>query len=135
MMEMEAVLPVRDALSSIWFDAVAEGRLLVQRDPLTGKAQMYPRARVVGAPDREPEWVEVSGRAKLYSFTVVKRSLHPQFAGLTPFTLALVALEEGPRLTSWIVDVPEDELRCDMDLVAVFRQIHPGLVMPCFTKP
>ncbi|MDF2999498.1 MAG: hypothetical protein K0R27_5135, partial [Xanthobacteraceae bacterium] len=43
--------------------------------------------------------------------------------------------EEGPRLTSWIVDVPEDELRCDMDLVAVFRQIHPGLVMPCFTKP
>jgi uncharacterized OB-fold protein len=135
MTEMEGVLPVRDALSSIWFDAVAEGRLLVQRDPLTGEAQMYPRARVVGAPDREPEWFEASGRAQLYSFTVVKRSLHPQFTGLVPFTLAIVELEEGPRLTSWIVDVPEDELRCDMDLAVVFQEIHPGLVMPCFTKP
>lgn len=134
MTEMDLVLPVRDAVSAVWFDAVEKGKLLLQRDLLTGRFQFYPRAHVVGAPQREPEWIEASGAAKLHSFTVVKRSVHPQFSGRTPFTLAIVELEEGPRVTSWIVDVVEDELVCDMPLKAVFREIHPGLIMPCFTK-
>ncbi len=134
MTEMDLVLPVRDAVSAVWFDAVEKGKLLLQRDPSTGRFQFYPRAHVVGAPEREPEWIEASGAAKLHSYTVVKRSVHPQFAGRTPFTLAIVELAEGPRVTSWIVDVAEDELTCDMPLKVVFREIHPGLTMPCFTK-
>ncbi len=132
MTDMDSVLPVQDAVSAPWFEAAAKGKLLLQRDPKTGKAQMYPRGHVLGAPAREPEWFEASGRATLYTFTVVKRSLHKQFA--VPFTLAIVDLEEGARVTSWIVDVPEDQLRCDMPLKVVFREIHPGLTMPCFTK-
>ncbi len=132
MTEMESVLPVQDAVSAPWFEAAAKGKLLLQRDPKTGKAQMYPRGHVLGAPERAPEWFEASGRGRLHTYTVVKRSLHKQFA--VPFTLAIVELEEGPRLTSWIVDVPEDQLRCDMALKVVFREIHPGLTMPCFTR-
>ncbi|MCF6110418.1 Zn-ribbon domain-containing OB-fold protein [Mesorhizobium muleiense] len=134
MTDMDSILPVQDAVSSVWFDAAKNGTLLLQYDPANGKFQFYPRAHVVGAPDREPEWVESSGAATLYSFTVVKRSIHPQFAGSVPFTLAIVELAEGPRMTSWIVDVAEEELRCDMHLKVVFHEIHPGLIMPCFTK-
>lgn len=134
MIEMDSILPVRDALSTTWFEGIENGKLLLQRDPVTGKAQFYPRAHVVGAFGREPEWFEASGRGKLHTFTVVKRSVHPQFASLTPFTLAIVELEEGPRMTSWIVDVAEDELRCDMPLKVTLREIHPGLTMPCFTR-
>jgi uncharacterized protein len=134
MTEMDLILPVRDAVSAVWFDAVEKGKLLLQRDPATGKFQFYPRAHIAGAPQREPEWIEASGKARLYSYTVVKRSVHPQFSARTPFTLALVELAEGPRVTSWIVDVAEDELSCDMPLKVVFREIHPGLTMPCFTK-
>ncbi|MCK0198125.1 OB-fold domain-containing protein [Ancylobacter sp. 6x-1] len=133
MIEMNAILPVKDALTTPWFEAAEQERLLIQRDPTTGKVQMYPRARIAGAPEREPEWVQASGRATLYSFTVVQRSLHPQFAGLEPFVIAMVDLEEGARLTSWIVDVPLEQLRCDMLLRVVFREIHAGLTMPCFT--
>lgn len=134
MIEVDSILPVKDTVSTVWFDAVAQGKLLLQRDPKTGKAQFYPRAHVVGAPEREPEWFEASGNATLYSYTVVKRSVHPQFASYVPFTLAVVDLAEGPRMTTWIVDVPEAELRCDMPLKVTFREIHPGLTMPCFTK-
>jgi uncharacterized OB-fold protein len=132
MTEMDSVLPVQDAVSAPWFEAAAQGRLLLQRNPVTGKPQFYPRGHALGAPDREPKWFEASGRGTLYTYTVVKRSLHKQFT--VPFTLAIVDLEEGVRLTSWIVDVPEAELRCDMPLRVVFREIHPGLTMPCFTK-
>ncbi|WP_165349814.1 OB-fold domain-containing protein [Mesorhizobium sp. M3A.F.Ca.ET.080.04.2.1] len=134
MTEMDSILPVQDSVSAVWFDAVKNGKLLLQRDPVSGRLQYYPRAHVVGAPDRQPEWVEASGAGTLYSYTIVKRSVHPQFASHTPFTLAIVELAEGPRMTSWIVDVPEDEIHCDMKLTVVYREIHPGLIMPCFTK-
>ncbi len=132
MTDMDSVLPVQDAVSAPWFEAAAQGKLLLQRDPVTGKPQFYPRGHVLGAPEREPEWFQASGRGTLHTVTVVKRSLHKQFA--VPFTIAIVDLEEGVRMTSWIVDVPEDQLRCDMPLKVVFREIHPGLTMPCFTK-
>lgn len=133
MIEMTSVLPVKDVTSEPWFAALQEGKLLIQRDPVSGKALFYPRARVAGHPDRVPEWVEASGRGRLYSWTVVERTVHPQFAALAPFTIALVDLEEGVRLTSWLVDVPADQIRCDMPLKVVFRQIYPGELLPCFT--
>lgn len=134
MTEINSVLPVQDANSRIWFDAVAENKLLLQRDPATGNAQMYPRGRVAGAPNREPEWFEASGRAKLYSFTVVERSIHREFSPLTPFVIAIVELAEGVRITSWVIDVPPERLKCDMELKLVFREIHSGVKLPCFTE-
>lgn len=133
-MDMNDVFPVRDSLSAVWFDAVNQDKFLLQRDPKTGTVQMYPRAHVVGAPEMVPEWFESSGKGKLYSYTVVHRSVHPQFADMTPFVIALVDLDEGARVTSWVVDVPTENLRCDMELKVVFREIHSNLKLPCFTE-
>ncbi|MNE82807.1 hypothetical protein D3C80_1795640 [compost metagenome] len=47
--------------------------------------------------------------------------------------IALVDLDEGVRMTSWLVDVPLDQLRCDMKVKVVFRDIHKDLKLPCFT--
>lgn len=131
MVEIDDILPVRDETSEPFFAAAAEGRLLVQRDPVDGRFIFYPRARVPGHPDRVPEWVEASGTGTLYSFTVVMRSLHPQFRSV-PFTIALVDLAEGVRMTSWIVDTPPEALRCGMALRVAFREVHPGTILPCF---
>lgn len=133
MIEMTSVLPAKDATSEPWFQALKEGKLLIQRDPVSGKPQFYPRARIAGHPDRVPEWAEASGRATLYSWTVVERTVHPQFVELAPFTIAIVDLEEGVRMTSWLVDVPAEQIRCDMPLKVVFREIHVGEIFPCFT--
>lgn len=133
-MEQTAIQPVHDEVSSVWFEAASNGKLLLQRDPETKKPQYFPRGHVLGKPGVKPEWFEASGKGKLYTYTVVKRSLHPEFSARTPFTLAIVELEEGPRMTTWIVDVPDEELRCDMPVSVVFREIHPGVIMPCFTK-
>lgn len=131
-MDMTSILPIHDSVSQVWFDGVTRDILLLQRDPATGKVQMYPRARVAGFPEREPEWVEASGKGKLHSFTVVEKSVHREFRSLAPFVVALVDLEEGVRMTAWIVDTPMENLHCDMPLRVVFREIHSGLKMPCF---
>lgn len=134
MIEMTSVHPVHNAISQHWFDAANRHKLLIQKDPVTDAVQMYPRARVAGFPEREPEWVEASGRGTLYSFTVVHRSIHREFASVTPFVIAIVDLEEGARITSWVVDTPIENIRCDMALKVVFREIHPGVTMPCFIE-
>ena len=133
MIEMTSVLPVLDDVSKPFFEAAKQGKLLIQRDPVTRKPQMYPRAHVMGAIDRKPEWVEASGKGKLHSYTVVHRSVHREFASMTPFIIAIVDLDEGVRLTSWIVDMPAEALACDMPVKVVFREVQPGVTMPCFT--
>lgn len=133
-MNLTDILPVQDSDSKVWFEGVQEDKLLIQFDPVSKVYQFYPRAIVLGSPERSPEWVEASGKGKLHTFTVVERSVHPQFRDVAPFVLALVDLEEGVRITSWVVDVPLDKISIDMNLRVVFREILPGLKLPCFTE-
>jgi uncharacterized OB-fold protein len=44
----------------------------------------------------EFEWAVSSGRGAIYSYTVVRHQTHPAFPA--PYTVALVEMEEGPRV-------------------------------------
>jgi uncharacterized OB-fold protein len=51
------------------------------------------------------DWVASSGRGTVYSYTVVRHQTHPAFD--VPYTIVLVALDEGPRLIAQL-RAPED---------------------------
>ena len=53
----------------------------------------------------------VSGRGKVFSFVIFHRVYHPAFAEEVPYVVALVELDEGPRLLTNIVGVPPEEVR------------------------
>ena len=61
------------------------------------------------------EWVKVSGRARLHSFTIVQQPANPAFRDDVPYVYAVVQLDEGPRLVSNIVQCGRS-LRVDMPL-------------------
>lgn len=71
---------------------------MIQRSPSTGQYVFYPRvaAPVSGATDLE--WVEASGLGRIYSITVNR-------ARTGSYNIALVELDEGPRLMSRIEGV------------------------------
>lgn len=133
MKDYSNILPVQDSVSEKWFKAVSEGKLLLQKSPNTGKVFYYPRSCVPGEPGITPNWIQASGFGTLYSYTVVERSSHLEFSDLTPFVLAMVDLEEGPRMTTWLVDLAVEDIRCDMPVKLVFKETINGLVMPCFS--
>jgi uncharacterized OB-fold protein len=58
----------------------------------------------------------------------------PGFAEDVPYTYAIVELEEGPRIVSNVVGVPDDELRVDMPLVATFDDVSDDTTLIRFTK-
>lgn len=125
-------LPILDAVSRPWFEAAAEERLLIQRCAACERFQFYPRAHCVHCHAPEPASFEATGRGRLHSFTVVRYTPNEEFAADCPYVFALVELEEGVRMTSRVVDVAFEALRCDMPLVVRFDE-RDGLTLPVFT--
>ena len=76
--------------------------------------------------------VVASGRATLESFVINHRP-HKAFAG--PYAIALVALEEGPRMMSNIVGCEQtpEALQLDMPLQVTFEDTGADIHLPLFT--
>jgi len=132
MTESFSPLPIMDSLSKPWFDAAAEGRLLIQRSTSTGNYQWYPRAHVVGTLETDVEWVEAAGTGRIYSFTIVHKTPNAEFAGATPYVLALVELDEGVRLSTRIVETPLEDIVCDLQVTVVFNKISDDVTVSYF---
>ena len=110
--------------------AAAEGRLIVQRCDACGHAQLYPRLHCTRCRS-SVHWEDASGLATLYSFTVIRQHFVRPFRDLVPYVVALVDLDEGPRLMTNLVDVELDEVRVGMRVEARFEPVgeDAGLVL------
>jgi len=92
-----------------YFEHLAQGRFMLQRSRVSGKYFFYPRVAEPMTGARDLEWVEASGRGTVYATTVV-RTKPP----LRPYNVALVDLEEGPRIMSRVEGIAPDEVRIGM---------------------
>jgi uncharacterized OB-fold protein len=72
-----------------------------------------------------------SGRATLHSYVIHHRPV-PGF--VPPYSIAVVELEEGPRMMTNIVEVPQtpEALRLDMPLEVVFEALNHEISLPLF---
>ena len=82
----------------------------------------------------EFEWKKLSGKGKVYSYSIIHQARHPAFAGDVPYTVAIIELEEGTRLTSNIVGCKPEDVRVDMPVEVVFDDITEEFSLPKF-KP
>ena len=76
--------------------------------------------------------MRASGRATVYSFTVTHQNQAPGFREELPYVLALVELEEGPRLMTNVVDCAPAEVRIGMPVEVVFEDCTPEITLPKF---
>lgn len=93
-------------LSDEFWSALDDGRFTVQRCEGCGlhrfpPISMCPRCHVAAF-----RWVAASGRATLWSWTVVHRPPKPEFAGAVPFCLGVGKLEEGPLVLARVGAAP-----------------------------
>lgn len=89
-------LGAADPTTEPFWQACAEGRLTVQRCTACGSHQFYPRPFCLSCEATALEWVETGGRGTIYSLTTVRIPVTRQLP--PPYLLALVDLDEGPRL-------------------------------------
>ncbi|MER6097877.1 Zn-ribbon domain-containing OB-fold protein [Streptomyces sp. NPDC001728] len=117
-----ANLPDIDAFTRPYWDAAAEGRLLLRRCAACDRVHHYPREFCPHCWSEDARWEEASGRATLYTWSVVHRNDLPPFGERVPYVAAVVDLAEGPRMMTEVVDVAEDDLRIGMQLRVAFRR-------------
>jgi uncharacterized OB-fold protein len=131
---IEPPRPQPDALTAPFWDGCREHRLLIQRCRTSGHYLHWPRpvCRFCLSTDLGPE--EVSGRASLYSYTVVLQPFHPYYADKVPYLLATVELVEQAKLMFFtrLADCTEDELKIGGPLEVVYEDAAPDLTFPLF---
>ncbi len=125
-------LPKPSPTSRPFWDAAKRHELMLQRCGACGKFIYYPRPRCPHCFSNRLEWNRCSGKGKLYSFTVVRRAASRAFAD-APYVLAIVELDEGPRMTTNIAAPPE-QLRVDMPVTVFFDDVTPDRTLVKF-KP
>jgi hypothetical protein len=77
-------------------------------------------------------WTPVSGRGSVFSYIVFHKAYHPGFKVELPYNVALVQLEEGPRMYSNIVGTPNDQVRVGDAVEVVFDRATDEVTIPKF---
>lgn len=124
-------LPAPDDITRPYWEAAARGELLIQECPACGHRQFYPRALCTSCA-ATPEWRTSSGRGTVYTFTVIRQNYSEPFRSMMPYIVAMVELEEGPRLMSNITDCSPEEVSIGMPVEVWFEPLEEGLAIPLF---
>ena len=123
--------PIPDAESAPFWAATLEHRLLVQRCANCGHAQLYARSHCLAC--RGPvAWELASGTGTVYSFTVIRQNPSRSFRHLLPFVVALIDLDEGPRVMSNIVGAPPDAVAIGARVKVTFEPVSEHAALPLF---
>jgi uncharacterized OB-fold protein len=126
-------LPVPTPETRPFWEAARRHELHLQRCRACGQYVFYPRAACPRCLAGDLEWRGASGRGTLHTFTIVHRG-QKGFPLPAPYVLAVVELEEGPRLMTNLVGVAPDpaSLRIGMPLEVVFEDVSPEIALPHF---
>ncbi len=116
-----------------FWDACRDGVLMLQWCRPCEAAFFPPSLYCPRCLSDDVEWREASGRGRLHTYVIAQRAA-PGFEAEVPYAIAIVELDEGPRLMSNIVGIPNtpDHLVLDMELRVAFESRGDGVRVPVF---
>jgi len=126
-------LPIRTADNARYWDSAREHALEMQRCGRCGKFRYPPAPYCPRCLSDQFEWQRISGRGTIYSFIIVHQRYDPSFADELPYNVAIVQLEEGPRLVTNVVGIPHQDLEVDMPVRVTYDDVTEEFTLPKFT--
>ncbi len=109
-----------------YFDASAEGKLMLKKCNACGEHHHYPRALCPFCFSEKVEWVQAKGTGVIYTYSVTRRG------GPTPYCIAYVTLDEGVNMMTNIVDCDLDAIKVGQKVKVGFKKTEGGFSMPVF---
>ena len=117
-----------------FYEGLKENKLMVTRCTKCKKLYMPPRADCSKCKSSEMEWVELSGRGKLATYTAMETA--PQtFEKDAPFIIGIVELEEGPRIMARLRNVKREDVKVGMELRMHVEKWYEGQLVYMFEPP
>ena len=126
----EMPLPTVTPLTEPYWTGLAEGELRHQSCRQCGNAWLPAREECPRCLAEEWEWKPSSGRGRIISWVVYHQAFHPAFTDRLPYNVAVVELDEGPRLVTNILD-PVEKLAIERPVVLQIED-ESGVSVPRF---
>ena len=113
-----------------FWDAVKRHELMLPKCKACGQLHFFPRPFCPHCFSWDLEWVRCSGKGKLYSYVINHRPA-PGFEEEAPYVIAVVELDEGPRMLSNLIDIePTPEtVQVDMPVEILFQDVNEEMTM------
>jgi uncharacterized OB-fold protein len=134
-MELERPLPQPiTPESKPYWDGLKEHKLMLPKCTTCNRVFFYPRVLCPHCHARDITWIQASGKGKLHAFEIAYQSFNRAMKVKTPYILALVELEEGPRMLSNLINIEPDPavVKCDMPVEVVFSPLTDDITIPLF---
>lgn len=91
-------VPEPNGLSAPYWEGLRNERLMVQRSPSTGAHQFPPQWICHDTREFNPEWVEVAGRGRIFSWTRIWHPVHPAIKEHGPYIVVVVELPHADNI-------------------------------------
>jgi hypothetical protein len=140
MSELRPGLPEPNAtqITEGFWQAAAEGRLVIQRCKDCGAHRHSPTAACYRCQSQSWDWDEHSGRGRVFSYTWSHHPVHPGLAHLGVYNVSVIELDdtEGDpvRLVSFVTDVEPGELEIDQPVELHFDRVNDETALPVFRR-
>ncbi len=121
-------LPEPGPVSTAYWEAAARGEVLFQECPACGNRQHYPRLLCTKCGD-VPEWRTSSGKGTVHTYTIVRQNHASPFKESLPYVVAMIELEEGPKLMGGVTHCVPDDVHVGMpvEVYSVFVDDSLGI--------
>ncbi len=121
-----------------FYKFLGDGKLMAGKCQKCGKIHLPPRPICDNCYGQEFSWIEVSGKGKLLTYTIIHVA-PPQFQALAPYVVGIVELESGLKLPGVVSGVAETNLKVGMELTVDFtacasREAWPQWSSYCFRQ-
>ena len=126
--------PVPNADSAPYWAAARERRLVIRKCGACGAFHFMPRALCPECWSDRLEWVDARGTGTVHSFTVIHRASSPAFQPRTPYVLALIELDEGPRMVSNVLGADALAVKIGDRVEVTFEDRGDGALLPQFQR-
>lgn len=128
--DVKKPLPIPTKWSQPFWDAAKQHKLTLKKCKKCGNIDHPPYLYCTNCGSEDHEWIEASGKAKLYTYAINVYMVPFPFWDDMPYVVALIELDEGVTMISNIVECDHDKLKKDMALEVVFQDVSPEISLP-----
>jgi hypothetical protein len=128
----EKLLPRINEMSRPYWEGAKRHELLLQKCQECGHYRYPPGETCPSCLSDKLEWVKVSGRGSVYTWTVFHQAYHPAYKDDIPYAVVVVELEEGPRMITNLVNCRIEDIKMGMPVEVVFDDVTEEVSLPKF---
>ncbi|MGB6068371.1 MAG: enoyl-CoA hydratase-related protein [Desulfomonilaceae bacterium] len=125
-------IPAVQPWTDEFWRATKKHKLLIQKCRECNSLIFYPRKYCPQCWSEKLGWLDATGRAKVYTFAIMRDMVEPKFMPDLPYVLAMVDLQEGVRMMTQIVECDPAAVEIGMDVEVVFRDTTDQHSLPFF---